>query len=78
MYIYTDSTAIVSVDSNRNGKIANNVLGNPNDVDNSFNEIEQENQVLEHPGGVELNNNIIGNQIGVPARIEMKFTGKSF
>lgn len=76
-YTYLGDTAIVSVDSVRhgNGKIVNNVLGNPNDVDNTFNEIEQENQVLEQPGGVEIENNVNGNQIGLPMRIEMKFTG---
>lgn len=61
---------------NDNGKLVNNVLGNPNDVDNNFNEGDQENQVLEHPGGVEMENNVNGNQIVVPARTEMKFTGR--
>lgn len=77
IYTYTGDTAIISVDSakNENGKLVNNVLGNPNDVENNFNEVEQENQVLEHPGGVEMENNVNSNQIVVPARIEMKFTG---
>lgn len=76
--MYTGDTAIISVDSNGNGKIANNVLSNPNEIESGFNDVEQENQVLEQPGGVEMENHINDNQIVVPARTEMKFSGKSF
>lgn len=76
MFSYERETAVITVDNENRKDILKNIRNDPRDVEPNFNEIVQENQVLEEPAGAEVDNNINRNQVLVPPKIEQRFTGK--
>lgn len=78
MLSYEREDAVITVDNENRKDVLKNIRNDPRDVEPNFNEIVQENQVLEEPAGAEIDNNINRNQVLVPPKIEQRFTGKYF
>lgn len=83
-YLYSfekENTFIMQYSNeNENRKdILKNIRNDPRDaIEPDLSEFGHEHQVLEEPAGAEIDNNINGNQVLLPPKVEHRFTGNNF